>query len=157
MQHHTLIAHQFDQAIRQATLSVRFGFGAIVCFVFWNFGKPTCIQRQHMDLLCLSLFAVRTHRHDDAHQPVSRLFIDALSGDGRLNFGGHFGNWDSAAWIYGRVGIEHWHRYGVFMALFLAMIAWFGMPFFISGQSKKFASFWKKNLQNHPKSQFKSS
>lgn len=32
MQHHTLIAHQFDQAIRQATLSVRFGFGAIVCF-----------------------------------------------------------------------------------------------------------------------------
>ena len=36
MQHHTLIAHQFDQAIRQATLSVRFGFGAIVCFCIFG-------------------------------------------------------------------------------------------------------------------------
>lgn len=99
-----------------------------------------------MDLLCLSLFAVRTHRHDDAHQPVSRIFIDALSGDGRLNFGGHFGNWDSTAWIYGRVGLEYWHRYGVFYGTIFGddCLVWDAV--FISGQSKKICQFFGRKI-----------
>ena len=88
MQHHTLIAHQFDQAIRQATLSVRWG---------------------------------------------------VIVGTG-IVLVGFTGVWGFS------IGMDT----VFFMALFLAMIAWFGMPFLFRVNLKKFASFLEEKSSKSP-------
>ena len=151
MQHHTLIAHQFDQAIRQATLSVRFGFGAIVCFcifgtlaslpmfkdsawIYYAFHYlPYALIAITMPISLYHGFLLMRYRVMDG----SILAVILATGLALLGF--------TVVW-----GLSIGMDTVFFMALFLAMIAWFGMPFLFRVNLKKFASFLEEKSSKSP-------
>ncbi|OAV05437.1 hypothetical protein AO373_0068 [Moraxella catarrhalis] len=151
MQHHTLIAHQFDQAIRQATLSVRFGFGAIVCFCLFGTLASLPMFKDSIwiyyafhylpyTLIAITIpislyhgFLLRRYRVMDG----SILAVILATGMALLGF--------AVVWGFS-IGIDT----VFFMALFLAMIAWFGMPFLFRVNLKKFASFLEEKSSKSP-------
>ena len=151
MQHHTLIAHQFDQAIRQATLSVRFGFGAIVCFcifgtlaslpmfkdsiwIYYAFHYlPYALIAMTMPISLYHGFLLMRYRVMDG----SILAVILATGMVLLGF--------TVVWGFS-IGMDT----VFFMALFLAMIAWFGMPFLFRFNLQKFASFLEEKSSKSP-------
>ncbi|OAV10514.1 hypothetical protein AO377_0894 [Moraxella catarrhalis] len=151
MQHHTLIAHQFDQAIRQATLSVRFGFGAIVCFcifgtlaslpmfkdsiwIYYAFHYlPYALIAITIPISLYHGFLLRRYRVMDG----SILAVILATGIALLGF--------TVVWGFS-IGMDT----VFFMALFLAMIAWFGMPFLFRVNLKKIASFLEEKSSKSP-------
>jgi len=130
MQHHTLIAHQFDQAIRQATLSVRFGFGAIVCFCI--FGTLASLP-----MFKDSIWIYYAFHYLPYALIAMTMAIILATGMALLGF--------TVVWGFS-IGMDT----VFFMALFLAMIAWFGMPFLFRVNLKKFASFLEEKSSKSP-------
>lgn len=142
MQHHALISDQFRQAIRQANIGVYLGLLAIVCFcvfgtlaslpafkdsgwVYYAFHYlPYVLIAITIPLSLYHSFLLMRYRVVD----FSILLTVLLTGIAMLGF-----------------ALLHGLLYGAdkvfFMALFLAMIAWFGMPYLFRVNFKKFLSF----------------
>lgn len=142
MQHHALISAQFRQAIRQANFSVRLGMMAIVCFcvfgtlaslpafkdsawVYYAFHYlPYALIALTIPLSLYHSFLLMRYRVVD----FSILFIMLVTGLVTLGLALIWGLWRGADRVF-------------FMALFMAMIAWFGMPYLFRVNFKKFLSF----------------
>ncbi|MFC0820904.1 hypothetical protein [Moraxella marmotae] len=142
MPHHAFIAQQFHQAIRQANFSVRLGLLAMVCFCV--FGTLASLSALHDNawvyyafhylpyvLIAMTMPASLYHSFLLMRYKVvdlSILGVILATGLGLLGF-----------------VLVRWLIFGTdmafFMGLFLAMIAWFGMPFLFRVNLQKFANF----------------
>lgn len=142
MQHHALISSQFRRAIDQANLNIRLGLLAIVCFcvfgtlaslpafkdsawVYYAFHYlPYTLIAITMPISLYHSFLLMRYRVVD----FSIMLTVLLTGVVMLVFALVWRLWQGADRVF-------------FMALFLAMIAWFGMPYLFRVNFKKFLSF----------------
>lgn len=151
MQHHALISAQFRRAIHQANLTVRLGLLAVACFcvfgtlaslaafkdsawVYYAFHYlPYALIAITIPMSLYHWFLLMRYRVVDFSILLTVLATGLLT----LAF--------ALSW-----GLRHGADTVFFMALFLAMIAWFGMPFLFRVNLKKFLSFLDEKAKSMP-------
>lgn len=138
---HTLIKQRIHEAIRLANISVYLGFGAVVSFCV--FGTLASMAVFKDSLVIYYIFHYLPYVLIGLSIPISVYHVFVLgryriiqSGILKMMMVVGFGLlfFAFAMWL------NH-QKIAFFMSIFLAMIAWFGMPFLFRVNLKKFLKF----------------
>lgn len=149
--HTTILIARITEAIRLAKISVYLGLFAIVCFAIFGtlaslaaFKDSTLIYLAFHYLpyvliglsIPISMYHVfLLHRYRIIDTGI--LLMILAVGVGLLI-------WTVSSYVFGGADT------GFFMSLFLAMIAWFGMPFLFRVNLQKFLQFLQTQADNPP-------